>query len=120
MTTMHWIKGVDKEYKQFVENRVREIRQNVPPESWGHCPGVENPADLPSRGMKAEALKQSEIWWNGPPWLVKGRALWPEFASTTEPPSAFFGEMRANARQKHSTGLVVNVRSLALSSMFNP
>ena len=35
---------------------------NVPPESWGHCPGIENPADLPSRGMKAEALKQSEIW----------------------------------------------------------
>ncbi|XP_044184810.1 uncharacterized protein LOC122964955 [Acropora millepora] len=64
MTTLHWIKGVERNYKQFGENRVREIRQNVPPESWGHCPGIENPADLPSRGMKAEALKQSEIWWN--------------------------------------------------------
>ena len=119
MTPMHWIRGVDKEYKQFVENRVREIRQNVPPESWNHCPGMENPADLPSRGMKAEALKQSDIWWHGPPWLVKEKAMWPEFATTTEPPNAFFDEMRANTRQKHSTGLVVNVSPLALSSLFN-
>ena len=63
--TLHWIKGVGREYKQFVENRVREIRQNVPPESWSHCPGIENPADLLSRGMNAEALKQSETWWHG-------------------------------------------------------
>ena len=76
-TTLHWIKGVGREYKQFVENRVKEIRQNVTPESWSHCPGIENPADLPSRGMKAEALKQSETWWHGPPWLVeeKNRGL---------------------------------------------
>ena len=59
MTALHWIKGVARNYKQFVESRVREIRQIVPPESWGHCPGIENPADLPSRGMKAEARKQS-------------------------------------------------------------
>ena len=30
MTTLHWIKGVGREYKQFVENRVKEICQNVP------------------------------------------------------------------------------------------
>ena len=45
--------------------------------------------------------------------------MWPEFATSTEPPNAFFDEMRANARQKHSTGLVVNVSPLALSSLFN-
>lgn len=55
MTTLHWIKGAGREYRQFVENRVREIRQIVPPESSNHCPGIENPADLP--GIKAEALK---------------------------------------------------------------
>ena len=59
MTTLHWIKGVDKEYKQFVQNRVKEIRQLIPSESWNHCPGYENPADLPSRGMSAEALYKS-------------------------------------------------------------
>ena len=59
MTTLHWITEVGREYKQFVENRVKEIRQNVLSESWSHCPGIENPADLPSRGMKAEALKKN-------------------------------------------------------------
>ena len=60
MTTLYRIKGVDREYKQFLENRVTEIRQNVPPESRRCCPGIENSANLPSRGMKGEAaLKKS-------------------------------------------------------------
>ena len=120
MTTLHWIKGVGREYKQFVENRVKEIRQNVPPESWSHCPGIENPADLPSRGMKAEALKQSETWWHGPPWLVEGKEKWPEFANTTEPSSVYFEEMRVSDRPKHCTGLVVNARMPDLPSVFHP
>ena len=32
-----WVLGVTKEWKQFVQNRVLEIRQLVPPESWNHC-----------------------------------------------------------------------------------
>ena len=120
MTTLHWIKGVGREYKQFVENIVKEIRQNVPPESWSHCPRIENPADLPSRGMKAEALKQSETWWHGPPWLVEGNETWPEFANTTEPSSVYFEEMRVSDRPKHCTGLVVNARMPDLSSVFHP
>lgn len=106
-------------FKQFVENRVREIRQNVPPGSWSHCPGIENPADLPSRGMKAEDLKQSETWWYGPPWMVKEKEMWPEFANTTEPSSVYFDEMRVSDRPKHSTGLVVNARMPALSRVFD-
>lgn len=116
---MHWIKGVGRVYKQFVENRVREIHENVPPESWSHCPGIENPADLPSRGMKAEDLKQSETWWHGPPWLVKGKEMWPEFANTTEPSSVYFDEMRVSDRPKHCTGLVVNAIRPCLSSVFH-
>ena len=102
-----------------MQNRVREIRQNVPPESWSHCTGIENPADLPSRGMKAEALKQSEIWWRGPPWLVEGKEMWPEFANTTEPSSVYFEEMGVSDRPRHCTGLVVNARMPALSSVFH-
>ena len=99
-----------------MENKVRNIRKNVPPESWSHCPETENPADLPSRGMKAEAFKQSEIWWHGPPWLVEGKEMWPEFANTTKPSS---GEMRVSDRPTHCTGIVVNVRMPDLSSVFH-
>ena len=70
--------------------------------------------------MKAEALKQSETWWHGPPWLVEGKEKWPEFANSTEPSSVYFEEMPVSDRPKHCTGLVVNARMPDLSSVFYP
>ena len=35
--------------------------------------------------MKAEALKQSETWWHGPPWLVEGKETWPELRIPLNP-----------------------------------
>ena len=36
---------------------------------WRHCPGRENPADLPSRGMSPNELAKSRLWRYGPDWL---------------------------------------------------
>ena len=54
-TTLHWIKGVDKEFKQLLENRVKDICESVPSEFWNHCSGLQNPVDLPSRDMGGDA-----------------------------------------------------------------
>ena len=32
------IRGLEKEWKQFIQNRVNEIRKLVPGECWDHCP----------------------------------------------------------------------------------
>ena len=64
-----WITGDVNRWKTFVRNRVEEIRKLSSPEWWSHCPGLENPADLPSRGVSASALVGSQLWWEGPPWL---------------------------------------------------
>ena len=67
--SLYWIKGVDKDWKPFVRNRVNEIRKKILPEFWYHCPGQTNPADLPSRGISFLDLSVSKLWRQGPDWL---------------------------------------------------
>ena len=47
------------------------------PSIWRYCPGPENPADLPTRGMSASELKQSQLWWEGPIWSRNPEEEWP-------------------------------------------
>ena len=54
-TVLYWIKNA-KPWKQYVLARIKEIRVCTAQDSWRHCPGVQNPADLPSRGMSAKEL----------------------------------------------------------------
>ena len=65
----YWIKGTGKDWRPFVQNRVNEIRKLLPLNSWDHCAGKENPADIPSRGITPQELFQSNMWSNGPAWL---------------------------------------------------
>ncbi len=66
---LHWIRGAEKEWKQFVQNRTTEIRTLLPDTSWMHCAGKDNPADLPSRGVPLAQLTTSDLWRGGPDWL---------------------------------------------------
>ena len=61
-----WIKGSDKVYKQFVENRVVEIRRLQPESNWFHIPGNINPADFATKPFPAKKWLHSNIWWGGP------------------------------------------------------
>ena len=64
---LFWITGLDKEWKQFVMNRVVEIRSFVPPSCWRHCAGTQNPANIPSRGVSSQELQaKMENWLHGP------------------------------------------------------
>ena len=76
-TAVCWIKG-SREWKQFVQNRVDEILSLTEASMWNHCPGIENPADLGSRGVFASKLRNSELWWRGPLWLSEPVSSWPK------------------------------------------
>ena len=82
--SLHWIQGVDQEWKQFVENRATTIRLLIPAANWRHCPGVENPADIPSRGMLAQELGKEMRWLSGPEWLT--HSLNPPIGEKSEEP----------------------------------
>ncbi|XP_068208418.1 uncharacterized protein [Palaemon carinicauda] len=75
---LSWIKGDPSRWKTFIPNRVTEIQTLTSPSCWYHCPGKENPADLISRGIAAERLVLSDIWFFGPPWLKGTLTLQPE------------------------------------------
>ncbi|XP_068708134.1 uncharacterized protein [Montipora foliosa] len=70
---LYWILG-GGDYKQFVANRVRKIREHVE-DIWRHVPTEDNPADLASRGGLVS--KENQLWWSGPEWLSDPRK-WPE------------------------------------------
>ena len=56
-----WIHNTGKQWKQFVENHVAEIRRLVSPEHWKHCPSVWN------RGVTSAIFKRKmSFWLNGP------------------------------------------------------
>ena len=62
-----WIMSTNREWKQFVTNRIVKIRQKENLQ-WKYCPTAENPADIGSRGCKADNL--GDLWWKGPDWLA--------------------------------------------------
>ena len=73
-----WIQNEEKLYKQFVQNRVREVRELTKTDMWQHLPGKENIADLSSRGYLPEELSSKRSnWFNGPSWLSQEISTWP-------------------------------------------
>ena len=65
---LHWIRN-KKQRKVFVQNRVSSILQLTAPEQWYHVKGVENPADLGTRGISLQSMIECEQWWKGPSFL---------------------------------------------------
>ncbi|XP_055714731.1 uncharacterized protein LOC129808848 [Phlebotomus papatasi] len=61
----------------FVKKRLEDILNNTRAERWHHVPTTHNPADLISRGVTAEQLDESSLWWKGPDWLSKSIEYWP-------------------------------------------
>ena len=94
---LFWIHGVNKEWKPFVQNRINFIHKNVHPDLWSHCPGVSNPADLPSRGLSTLEFSVNQLWRNGPEWLTKDPAT-PQYDLEQDMmPDQCYPELRASA-----------------------
>lgn len=53
----------------YVSNRVRDIKVLTKEFRWLHVKGVENPADLLSRGIAPNKLQDNQLWWYGPSYL---------------------------------------------------
>ena len=98
---LFWIHGIDKEWKPFVRNRVDEIRRLVPASCWSHCPGKDNPADIPSRGLTPLELSVNQLWRNGPEWL-KTNIAFQEKQELFVMPEECATELRAKSQTAHN------------------
>ncbi|XP_060855661.1 uncharacterized protein LOC132933385 [Metopolophium dirhodum] len=76
--TWCWITSTSKKWKTFVAHRVGQIQEITSPSNWFHISGVDNPADVISRGCCPTQLASLSVWWNGPSWLSRHENEWPD------------------------------------------
>jgi hypothetical protein len=77
MVVLAWLRSPAARWKTFVANRVNHIQELTNVEDWNHVSSKENPADLVSRGVDANVLRNLSLWWNGPNWLQQEEVSWP-------------------------------------------
>ena len=80
MDVLYWIRGCSRNFKPFVSNRVGEIQRQTNPDCWRYVNTKENPADLLSRGVRANMLQEQCLWWTGPGYLQEPEERWPRVA----------------------------------------
>ena len=70
-TIVHcWVKNKDKDYKPYVQDRLKKIRKVILDEhEWMLVPTKMNPADLGTRGVTPHNLSKSRLWLYGPEFL---------------------------------------------------
>jgi hypothetical protein len=61
MTCLYWIFTPAKAFKAYVANRTGEIQAQTKYSQWRHCPTNYNPADIPTRKISIQDLKDSSL-----------------------------------------------------------
>ncbi|XP_057334247.1 uncharacterized protein LOC130673287 [Microplitis mediator] len=82
--TITWIKSHRSCWKEFVRNRVSHIQDLLPDDHWNFISGTQNPADCATRGLSPTQLRDCQLWWTGPPWLLKSSSSWPKCPSIND------------------------------------
>lgn len=75
---LHWIKDDSNLYKQFVANRISEIRDGSNISDWRWVPTKLNAADLATRSKTTFCEKKFNIWLQGPDFLRRDEKDWPQ------------------------------------------
>ena len=101
LTALCWIKN-PRIWKQFVQHHVDEIRSLTSPDTWRHCPGDLNPADIPLRELSAKELSTNRTWWNGTLFLYLPESAWPEIRLTQHENDVVFARSRKKTTTCHT------------------
>ncbi|XP_068735663.1 uncharacterized protein [Montipora capricornis] len=61
-----------------IGTRLKEIKSHKDI-NFRYVTTTQNPADLATRGVSAEALIDNQLWWHGPSWLSDDETKWPSW-----------------------------------------
>ncbi|XP_011879230.1 PREDICTED: uncharacterized protein LOC105568293, partial [Vollenhovia emeryi] len=114
-----WIRGDATRWKPFVAHRVAEIVELLPADHWNHVRGVENPADVISRGATLSQLRDSKLWWSGPQWLNEESPSVSETPIVFEPSLELAEEIRAEERAKPRICALIETKNLVLQDLID-
>jgi len=77
---LHWLQN-GSHAQPFVNQRINEIIQQFPADTWSFTPSEDNPADLLTRGISTTQLRACKLWTHGPDWLPDA-TNWPKWTPT--------------------------------------
>ncbi|XP_062533180.1 uncharacterized protein LOC134202148 [Armigeres subalbatus] len=108
MIVLYWLASIPSRWQMFVANRVSEVQHLTKKGQWSHVPGIDNPADLISRGATPEQLKNCSLWWSGSSWMLKDKSSWP---TTIEVSRSQVDEalLEENVQSDQTVAAVVNI-----------
>ncbi|XP_053687258.1 uncharacterized protein LOC128736793 [Sabethes cyaneus] len=107
-----WLSSSPSRWQPFVAHRVSEIQHVTRGSIWNHVAGIENPADLVSRGMLPAQLSYSNLWWHGPLWLRQERNTWPHASLETQ-------EDKLVACEEEKASIVCAMQAVSHSEIFS-
>ncbi|XP_041858777.1 uncharacterized protein LOC121651002 [Melanotaenia boesemani] len=76
-SVLKYIQNEDRRFKTFVANRITTIRDGSKVTQWRYIPSCSNPADVASRGIKADGLWKQR-WLESPAFLWEPEDKWPK------------------------------------------
>lgn len=72
---LSWLRKLPSTWKTFVANRTTEILNVTSSDQWHHIKSIDNPADLATRGVNPNDLKDCNMWWHGPQFLHNSKEI---------------------------------------------
>ena len=76
LCVLRWLAS-SRNLTTFVANRVKELRSHNDL-TFRYVRTQDNPADIASRGSTTSELRNSQLWWHGPRWLLDPTEQWPD------------------------------------------
>ena len=92
MNVLYWLRTEHKMWAVFVACRIKEINSLSNFIDWKYVPTKENPADLPTRGLKPAEIVNNKLWFHGPDFICSGRVV--QDVDSSHPPAVCLQERR--------------------------